>query len=116
MKMKNLTVLLLALIFFGCAAPREVLYDQTKRQPTKSVEVIREGNKPSQQFKEIGEIAYEDFGGEEPKVLKKMRERARLLGADAIMMQPRKDTGYHFNMFGRSGNRYMYKSIAVAYQ
>lgn len=45
-----------------------------------------------------------------------MRERARLLGADAIMMQPRKDTGYHFNMFGRSGNRYMYKSIAVAYQ
>ena len=71
MKMKNLTVLLLTLVFTGCAAPREVLYDQTKRQPTTSVEIFREGNKPSQQFKEIGEIAYEDFGGEEPKVLKK---------------------------------------------
>ena len=116
MKMKNLTVLLLALIFFGCAAPREVLYDQTKRQPTKSVEVIREGNKPSKPFKEIGELAYEDFGGEEPKVLKKMLKRARLLGGDAILIQPRKDTGYHFNMFGRSGNRFMFKCIAISYQ
>jgi len=116
MKKKNLIGFLLAMILFGCAAPREVLYDQSKRQPTTSVEVFRDGNKPSRQFKELGELAYEDFGGEEPKVMRQMLERAKQLGADAIILQPRTDTGYHFNLFGRSGNRYMYKSVAVAYQ
>ena len=67
----------MALLLFGCAAPREVLYDQAKRLPTTSVEVFREDSKPTKQFKEIGEIAYEDFGGEEPKVLRQMLERAR---------------------------------------
>jgi uncharacterized protein YbjQ (UPF0145 family) len=71
---------------------------------------------PIKQFKEIGELAYEDFGGEEPKVMRQMIQRAKQLGGDAIVMQPRVDTGYHFNPFGRSGNRYMYKSIVVAYQ
>ncbi|PYJ80666.1 MAG: hypothetical protein DME22_23710 [Verrucomicrobia bacterium] len=113
MRTKNFAGSILTLFLFGCAAPREVLYDTTKREPTTTVEVFREGNKPAKQYKELGEIAYEDFGGEEPKVLREMIARAKRLGADGIIMQPRQDTGYHFNLFGRSGNKYMYKSIAL---
>lgn len=114
--MKPISTLFLTAFLFGCAAPREVLYDQTRRQPTTSVDIFQDGSKPSKTYKEIGEVAFEDFGGEETNVLKRIIERAKQIGADALIMRPRQDTGYSFNLFGRSGNKYMYKATAVVYQ
>ncbi len=116
MKTTTISTLLLTMFLFGCAAPREVLFDQTKRQPTISVDIFQDGNKPTKQYKEIGVVAFEDFGGEETSVLKLMIERAKHIGADALIIKPREDTGYNFNPFGRSGNKYMFKAIAVVYQ
>jgi hypothetical protein len=117
MKIRTFSSALLVAFLFGCSsAPREVIYDHTQRQRTVAVEVFRDGNKPEKPYKEIGEIAYEDFGGEEPRVMNEMLDRARKLGANALIMQPRVDTDYQFNPFGRSGSRYMYKAIAVVYE
>lgn len=115
MAKKPLALLALALLM-GCAAPRDVLYDATKRAPTQTVDVFRDGAKPEKPVNEIGELAYEDFGGEEPRVMRKMIDRAKRLGANAIIVKPRTDTGYSFNLFGRSGNKYMYRSIVAVYQ
>jgi len=116
MKAPTFIALLFSIFWFGCAAPREVLYDQSVRSPTTSIEVFQGGMKPDKQFKEIGMIAFEDFGGEETAVLQKMIERAKKLGANALILQPRQDTGYSFNLFSRSGNKYMYKALAVVYE
>lgn len=104
------------LILSGCATPQDVMFDSTKRSPTTSVDVVREGQKPEKSYKEIGEVSYEDFGGEDAHAMKELIEHAKKVGADAIVMQPRKDTGYTFNMFGRSGNKYIWKAVAVVYK
>ena len=109
-------ILLLTALLVGCAAPREVLYDTTPRQSTAAVEVFRDGNKPPKPYSEIGEIAFEDFGGEEPKVMQEIVARAQRLGANAVILQPRTETGYQFNPFGRSGNKFIWKGIAVVYK
>lgn len=115
--MKVHVVLTLSLVLLtGCAAPREVIYDESAiRKPTTAVEVFRDGVKPEKPYKEIGEIAFEDFGGEEPKVMQEIVTRAKELGANAIIMQPRTATGYQFNPFGRSGDKFLWKGIAVVY-
>src|SRR5690349_17137771 len=110
MKTTNIVVLLLTAFLFGCASPQEVMFDETKRQPTTSVDVFREGNKPAKQYKEIGEVSYEDFGGEDAHAMKELIAKAKKIGANGIIMQPRQDTGYNFNMFGRSGNKYLWKA------
>lgn len=116
-KRKVLAISILAcLVVAGCASsPKEVMYDAGKRPATTSIEVFRDGTKPGKTYKEIGELSCEDFGGEDAKVLKMLIENAKKVGANAIIMQPRQDTGYFFNMFGRSGNKYLWKAVAIAY-
>ena len=117
--MKLLTVLNLILILgllVGCAGTSELITDSSPRNPTTSVEFYREGTKPERKYREIGEVQTEDFGGEEAPAKKRLIERAKQLGANGLIMLPRSDTGYHFNPFGRSGNKYIYKAIAVVYE
>ncbi|MDB6066713.1 MAG: hypothetical protein JWR26_2921 [Pedosphaera sp.] len=115
--MKNLPPLCVLLaILVGCASPKPVMYDSTKREPTTAIDVFREGDKPTKSYKEIGEVSREDFGGEESKVVQELINSAKKEGATAIIFMPRKDTGYFLNLFGRSGNRYMWKAVAAVYQ
>ena len=116
MKIRDTIGLLLIVFLFGCASPQEAMFDNTKRQPTTSVDVFREGNKPQKQYKEIGEVSYEDFGGEDAHAMKELIAKAQKIGANGIIMQPRQDTGYNFKLFGRSGNKYIWKAVAVVYE
>jgi len=92
------------------------MFDETKRQPTASVEVFREGNKPTKAYKEIGEVSHEDYGGEDANAMKQLIAKAKQIGANAIIMLPRQDTGYAFVPFGRSGNKYIWKAVALVYE
>lgn len=116
MKSSLLTYAFLPAFLFACATPQDVMFDSTKRDPTASVDVFREGNKPTKSYKEIGEVSYEDFGGEEAHAMRELILKAKRIGANGIIMLPRQDTGYNFNAFGRSGNKYLWKAVAVVYE
>jgi hypothetical protein len=109
-------VILTSLAFFGCGGPQVAMYDEGKRTPSASVEVFRQGNKPTKAFKEIGEISHHDYSGEDARVMRELIKQAKLAGADAIVMQSQEDTGYAFVPFGRSGNKQVWKAIMVVYQ
>jgi hypothetical protein len=116
MKHIDSIALLTAAFLVGCATPQAVQFDDTKRQPTSSVEVFREGNKPTKTYKEIGEVSHEDYGGEDANAMKHLINKAKQIGANAIILLPRQDTGYAFVPFGRSGNKYIWKAVAVVYE
>ena len=59
--MKLITTLLtLSAILFvaGCASTDQVIFDSTKRAPTTSVDVYKDGKIPDRKFKEIGEFSF----------------------------------------------------------
>ena len=116
MKHATIAVLLLAAFLVGCAAPHTVRFDDTKRKTTSAVEVFREGNKPNRAYKEIAEISYNTWRGEDARVLEELLTKAKQLGANAIITSPSQSTGYTFNLFGRSGNKSVWKAIAVVYE
>jgi hypothetical protein len=116
MKRKAIIAFLISTFLVGCSTPQGVTFDETKRQSTDSVEVFREGNKPTQGYKEIGEVTYNDYDGEDARATKHLIDRAKQMGANAIIMLPTQETGYVFVPFGRSGNKSSWKAIAVVYQ
>ena len=76
------------LITGGCRTPQAALYDNVKRTPTTEVDVYRDGAKPTKEYKEIGEVSYEDFGGEDSNATKHLIAKAKEIGADGIMLVP----------------------------
>ena len=92
------------------------MFDDAKRPATTSVEFYREGNKPTKAYKEIGEISHNDYDGEDTRAMKHLIADAKLIGANAIIMLPRQRTGYVFIPFGRSGNKSIWKAVAVVYE
>jgi hypothetical protein len=98
MKPSPLNLFLATILFLsGCATSG----------PERTIAFYREGTKPDKQYVEVGLISREDFAGEEGKALENLQNQARDRGADGIIMLEGRSTGYHFNMFGRSDNRYL---------
>ena len=116
MKHVTIAVLLLSAFLVGCVSPRAVMIDDTKRQPTTSIEVFREGNKPNKAYKEIAEISCNTWSGADAQALKALLTKAKKMGANAIITSPSQGTGYTFNPFGRSGNKSVWKAVAVVYE
>jgi hypothetical protein len=111
-------LLLISLFLFGCAkTARIAMYDdRLKRPAVASIDVVRAGQRAEKPFKEIGEIVIEDYCGEEAHAIRELVSKGKSIGADAILMQPRQDTGYDFVPFGRSGNKCVWKAIAIVYR
>jgi hypothetical protein len=116
MKQKAIAAFLISAFLVGCSTPQGVRFDETKRQPTASVEFFREGNKPTKAYKEIGEVTHNDYNGEDKRAMKDLIAQAKQMGANAIIMLPTQGTGYVFVPFGRSGNKSVWKAVAVVYQ
>lgn len=116
MKIKALLPVIAVGFLCACSTPQNVAYDKTLRAPTTNIDIVHEGRQPSKPVKEIGEISVEDFGGEDARAMKKLIKKGEELGGNVLLMQPRKDTGYTFNPFGRSGNKYLWKAIVGVYE
>jgi hypothetical protein len=113
--MKTKSLLFSFLLLAGCGTPNDATFDNQKRAPTTGVEVYREGQKPERPYKEIGELSQEYFVGEDAVVTRKFIESAKRHGANAIIMLPGREAAYRFDMFGRSGNRYVWRAIMVSW-
>jgi len=92
------------------------VYDSTKRAPTTTVEIFREGQKPDKSYAEIGELSQEYFVGEDAVVMKGFVEKAKERGANGIIMLPGRDAAYKFDPFGRSGNRYVWHASMIVWK
>jgi len=105
------------LLLAGCVtAPNNTVFDTTKRAPTTAVDIFREGRKPQKPYTEIGELSQEYFVGEDAVVMKGFVEAAKRRGADGIIMLPGRDGAYKLDLFGRSGNRYVWHAIMIAWK
>lgn len=116
--MKHVTIaaLLLSAFLVGCVSPRAVMIDDTKRKATTSIEVFRGGDKPKKSYKEIAEISVNTWSGADSQALEALLTKAKEMGANAVITSPSEGTGYTLNPFGRSGNKSVWKAVAVVYE
>ena len=90
-----------------------LMYDTAKRSPSQSVEIYDE-TKATKPSKEIALLTCEGAAKEEVDMTKGLIEKARLLGADAIVILPA-NVGSDFQM-GHGGSRAVFRAKAVVYQ
>jgi len=109
-------VILTAGLLCGCHGAKQVLYDSKPRPATTSIEVYQEGQKPERSYKAIAELSSETWAGGDAHAIKAMVERAKSIGAEGLIMLPGRDTGYTFNPFGRSGQKRVWKAVAIVYK
>ncbi|MBI2926385.1 MAG: hypothetical protein HYY24_11880 [Verrucomicrobia bacterium] len=84
----------------------------------KQVEVFRDGKEPSRPYTVLESIADDGREEEEPTIEAKMIKKAQRLGADAILFEPKKESGYEATpiWWGGVKKTYLYKAKAVKYQ
>ncbi|HEY2329253.1 MAG TPA: hypothetical protein VGI63_05515 [Verrucomicrobiae bacterium] len=130
--MKNIAILLTVVILAGCATKspdshkltrREaqclnrvqvLMYDSSPRTPLKTIDLYDETKPITKPNKQIAFLTCEGTAREEIDMTKGMIEKARLLGADAIViMSP--SLGSDFQM-GHGGSRAVFRCKAVVYE
>jgi len=83
--MKKILGLVALLVITGCASTDEVITDTTKRPPTTSVDIFKEGQVPDRHFKQIAELSFLGPREDELRAQKFFVERARKLGGNGII-------------------------------
>jgi len=85
MKLLNLVFLSYIILITGCATTNVVLLDETKKYPpTKSVQILN--SIPNRPYEVIAQLeTRESVGQSLPNLLESMREKAKFVGADAII-------------------------------
>jgi len=73
------------LVITGCASTNEIVSDSTKRPPTTSVDVFKEGRTPDRKFKEIAELSFLGPREDELRAQKFFMGRAQKLGGNGII-------------------------------
>jgi hypothetical protein len=86
--MKELSTMLelvTLLIFTGCASTDEVVLDSTKRPPTTSVVIYKDGKMPDRKFKEIAELSFLGPREDELRAQKRFIGQAKQMGGNGII-------------------------------
>lgn len=130
--MRKIIALVVLIIVTGCATQttdghkltrRELqclkrvtvlMYDTTPRSPSKTVDLFDETRPITKANKEIAFLTCEGAAKEEIDMTKGIIEKARLLGADAIVILGA-NMGSDFQM-GHGGSRAVFRAKAVVYQ
>jgi len=86
--MKRITTLFLLgvlLVAVGCAPLDRAIYDSTKRQPTASIDVYKDGKVPDRKYKEIGELLMPGHREDELMRQQQLVEEAKRMGANGLI-------------------------------
>jgi hypothetical protein len=118
------TVVGLATLLFitGCASTNEIVSDTTKRQPTTSVEVFKEGRAPARQHKEIAELSFLGPREDELRAQKFFIKRAQKLGGNGIVFTVIPAGQKGGGMFGPNGGGFgistawVFKANVIVYE
>lgn len=82
-----LSIIVLMMMFSSCATPKVILFGEA--YPPKSLEAtidVYSTNKPSVNYKEIGQITCGDEISSESSNMKQILKKAREIGADGIIL------------------------------
>jgi hypothetical protein len=112
---KNPFLVLIVVLLFGCASP-DVRYDSTKRAPTTHIDIFRDGAKPDRAFKEISTLVDDAREVEEPQVEANMIKKAKRMGGNAILFQPKTINGSELTGLATWSRTYLYKARIVVYE
>ena len=72
-------------IIVGCASVDRAIYDSTKRQPTTSIDIYKEGKMPDRKYKEIGELLMPGHREDELMRQKQLVEEAKRMGGNGLI-------------------------------
>jgi hypothetical protein len=123
--MKNISTLIglaALLVITGCASTNEIVSDSTKRTPTTSIDVFKEGRIPDKKFKEVAELSYLGPREDELKAQKFFIRRAESLGGNGIIFSVVLAGSKGGGMFGANGGGFMnstawvFKSKVIVYE
>ena len=112
----TLLLSLVAAFFVGCASP-DGQHDSVKRKPATQIDTFRDGQKPTRAYKEIATLADDAREVEEPQIEAKMIQKAKRMGGNAIIFEPKSRSGAEFTgFFSTLSNTYLYKARVVVYE
>jgi hypothetical protein len=104
----TITVLVLA----GCATDTQ---QASGKGSAVTLDVFRDGNKPSRPYKEIRLLTDEGRAVEQPTIEDKMLKKAQALGGVGIIFFPKEATGAEASgLFGVS-TTFLYKASVIVY-
>ena len=86
--MKTVTFLLSAFVIAlasGCASTDQIILDSSKRPPTTSVEVFKDGESPNKSFKAIAELSFLGPREDELRAQKRFVAQAQKMGGNAVI-------------------------------
>jgi hypothetical protein len=86
----------IALLFSaGCASIDREIYDTTKRPPTTSIDIYKDGKMPERKFKEIAELLVVGDRSDELPHQRKLVAEAKRMGGNGLIffVQPAGSTG-----------------------
>jgi hypothetical protein len=84
-RFSTLLGLLTVLFITGCATTDEILLDSTKRAPTTSVEIYKDGTMPDRKFKEIAELSFLGPREDELRAQKRFIGQAKKMGGNGVI-------------------------------
>ena len=71
----------------GCVSTDKIVFDETKRAPTTTVEVFRPGESPKREIKEIGELSFVGLEEDELQALAHFIAEGKKMGSQAIIIE-----------------------------
>jgi len=83
----------------------------------KQIEIFKDGAKPTRPYVELGSLADDARLEEEPAIEAKMKKAALKMGGDALIFEPKSETGFDVHPWGWGAKKsYLYKAKVVKYQ
>jgi hypothetical protein len=105
--------LALVLLVSGCGSLKP--YDGVQRAPKQSVDVYEDGKEPVKNYKVIMSFSDKGSEGDEANFQRDCVDKAKKLGADAVIFKPTHSGGWSFSHFG-GGSNAACSALAVVYQ
>ena len=84
-RFSTLLGLLTVLLITGCASTDEIVLDSTKRVPTTSVDVYKDGKMPDRKFKEIAELSFLGPREDELRAQRRFIGQAQKMGGNGVI-------------------------------
>jgi hypothetical protein len=84
-RFSTLLGLITVLLITGCATTDEVMLDSTKRAPTTSVDIYKDGKMPVREFKEIAELSFLGPREDELRAQKRFIGQAQKMGGNGVI-------------------------------
>jgi len=97
-------ILLATAILTGC---------QTQVLKSESVEVLKEGTKPTRPYVEVKQLYNVNWSSAENEAMNYFIRKSERLKADAIIILPHENEGFKIYPFGKIGFKYKYKAVAI---